>query len=64
MLSKRTIAISAFVLLSTHAAALAFLGPKSRGAFVSDVIQLALGVLVILACLHTSERSESVERYF
>jgi diguanylate cyclase (GGDEF)-like protein len=58
------IVISAFVLLAMHALVLGTLGTSRWGAFFSDFIQLVLGLIVVVVCMNTSDRSEKMARDF
>jgi len=51
-------------LLVSHAGVLAGLGTRSAGPFLSNLLQLTLGVLCVPACLAASRRSGSLGRYF
>ena len=51
-------------LLVAHAAVLAGLGTRSAGPFLSNLLQLTLGILCVPACLAASRRSGSLGRYF
>jgi len=51
-------------LLVAHAAVLASLGTGADGPVLSNLLQLALGVLCVPACLEASRRSGSLGRYF
>ena len=51
-------------MLVAHAAVLASLGTGAAGPLLSNLLQLALGVLCVPACLEASRRSGSLGRYF
>ena len=60
MSGERTVLSAAAVLFLAHVAIVAMLGTSAPGATLSDVIQLSLGGLVILACLAAAKRSEGL----
>ena len=51
-------------MLVAHAAVLAGFGTGSGGPFLSNLLQLALGILCVPACLEASRRSGSLGQYF
>src|SRR5215212_11101327 len=53
-----------FVLLAAHAALLGFVGTTPPGPFLSDCIQLAMGLVYLLAAWQASLRSGSFGRDF
>lgn len=55
---------SAGVLFLGHAGAILWLGTHALGPIISDLIQLVLGCLVLLACLSAAERSTALPKYF
>lgn len=65
MLSKsRTIVGAGYGLLLTHAAVLMFLGTRPPGPFLSDLIQMTLGMLVVLCCFRAARGCEGLSRHF
>jgi hypothetical protein len=54
--------IAGAVLLLAHVVVVATFGTAARGPFLSDLLQLTLGVLVAVACLRASQRSEGLAR--
>ena len=61
---SRTVVTLACVLLVGHIASVVWLGTAENGALLSDLIQLALGILVFLACFSAASRSTSFTKYF
>jgi diguanylate cyclase (GGDEF)-like protein len=61
---SRAIVTAAGALWLTHIAVLLGLGNRPPGPFLSDIIQLALGGLVIAALVHAAARSEGMARAF
>jgi hypothetical protein len=62
LLRERNQMIAAVVLLLGHVGVIATLGTAARGPFLSDLLQLTLGGLVILACFRAGRRSEGLSR--
>jgi hypothetical protein len=62
--SSRRLAVAALVLFGAHAAVLLGLGTDRPGPFLSDLMQLALGITLIVASLQAARRSDSLGRYF
>jgi diguanylate cyclase (GGDEF)-like protein len=62
LLRERNLMIAGVVLLLVHVGVLTTVGSKTRGPLLSDLLQLALGGLVILACLGANRRSEGLAR--
>jgi hypothetical protein len=61
---SRTIVIVAGLLWLVHIGVVAALGTKFPGAVFSDLLQLALGVVMIYAAVDASRRSEGLARSF
>src|SRR5579864_3179736 len=51
-------------MLCAHAISIIRFGPTPTGAFISDVIQLALGLLLLPLTLFTASRSHNVSRHY
>src|SRR5271166_521201 len=51
------------ILVVGQAIVIATLGPRTLGALFSDVTQLALGLICILACIEAFRRSHGTARY-
>ena len=64
MLSRRAVIASGTLLVLTHVAVITLIGPSWRGALLSNLIQLGLGILTILASLQTAFRCGRLGRYF
>ncbi|HEY6339026.1 MAG TPA: GGDEF domain-containing protein [Candidatus Sulfotelmatobacter sp.] len=54
--------IAAVVLLVAHVGVVSIFGTATRGPLLSDLLQVTLGGLVLLACLRASHRSEGLSR--
>src|SRR3981081_3542448 len=64
MLSSRKVMPVACLLWGSHAAVLLVFGTRGHGPILSDLIQLALGLLTVLTVLGAAKRSDSFGRYF
>lgn len=62
--NSRKIIVAACALLAAHAAVLFRLGDTRVGSYLSDMIELVLGVALIIFALRASRRSSSLGRYF
>lgn len=62
MLRERNLMVVAGVLLLAHVGVVATFGAAARGPLMSDVLQLTLGGLVVLACTRASRRSQGLAR--
>ena len=60
MQRERNLVIAAVVLLLLHVGVVTAFGTGARGPFLSDLLQLTLGVLVALASFRASRRSEGL----
>jgi hypothetical protein len=63
MRSLRTALIAGFVLLVVQVGVVVALGTSTHGSFVSNLIQLGLGILVVIASLRAAHRSEALGRH-
>ena len=54
----------AVILLGAHAAVIAFLGNRMPGPVLSDLVQLGLGVLALIAAFQAARRSRAFPRLF
>ena len=63
MRSLRTALIAGFALLIVQAGVVVVLGTSPHGSFVSNLIQLGLGILVVIASLRAAHRSEALGRH-
>jgi diguanylate cyclase (GGDEF)-like protein len=63
VLRTRSVAAAA-ILLMAHITLVATLGTSSPGPFLSDLIQLTLGGLLVFACFQANRRSEGLPRSF
>jgi diguanylate cyclase (GGDEF)-like protein len=61
---KLTPAIVAAILFLAHIVVVATLGTTRPGPLLSDCIQFTLGVVLVLACIQASRRSEGLARSF
>ena len=59
----RVALIAGFVLLLVQVGIIVILGTSPRGSFFSNLIQLGLGILVIIASLRAAHRSEALGRH-
>src|SRR5260370_29815145 len=64
MLSSPKVVPVACLLWGMHAAVLLGFGTRGHGPLLSDLIQLALGLLTVLTVLGAAKRSDSFGRYF
>jgi diguanylate cyclase (GGDEF)-like protein len=64
MLASRTTIGAACVLLLAQAAIIARLGSQHSGALLSDLIQVAIGILCVLTSIQAFKRSGNVARYY
>jgi diguanylate cyclase (GGDEF)-like protein len=64
MFSARKVMPVACLLWGMHAAVLLVFGTRGHGPLVSDLIQLALGLLTVMTVLGAAKRSDSFGRYF
>src|SRR5260370_34985798 len=64
MLSSTKVMPVAWLLRVLHAAVLLGFGSRGHGPLLSDLIQLALGLLTVLTVLGAAKRSDSFGRYF
>jgi two-component system, cell cycle sensor histidine kinase and response regulator CckA len=64
MTSRRYLLITAIALLAAHAVVLKWLGDAWPGPILSDLVQLCIGILVLLACLQAARRSQVFGRLF
>ena len=64
ILSQRVAIVSGSLLVLTHVAVIALIGPSWRGALFSNTIQLGLGILAILVALQTSRGCARLGRHF
>jgi two-component system, cell cycle sensor histidine kinase and response regulator CckA len=62
--SLRPIVSVLLCLLGLHVAIIATLGGHKPGSVLSDLIQLALDILTVVACLHAARRSSTFGRVF
>jgi diguanylate cyclase (GGDEF)-like protein len=62
--SSRNIMFGGFGLLLVHALVLGVFGTSGPGPFLSDLTQLTLGILVLVACSQASGRSGNLGRHF
>src|SRR5882724_10135707 len=62
--SSRTLVIAAGLLWLLHIGVVAELGTRFPGAVFSDLLQFALGVVMIYAAVDASRRSEGLARSF
>lgn len=60
MLRERNLMIAGGVLLLAHVGVVTAFGTAARGPFLSDLLQLTLGVMVAVACFRASRRSEGL----
>jgi diguanylate cyclase (GGDEF)-like protein len=60
----RKILISAATLVGLHALSLATLGDSKWGAFSSDTVQMALGIMLVWLCWRAMQNSQSLARNF
>jgi diguanylate cyclase (GGDEF)-like protein len=63
MRSLRIALIAGFVLLVLQIGVVVALGTSPHGSFVSNLIQLGLGILVVIASLRAAHRSEALGRH-
>ena len=64
MRSSRNIMFAGFGLLLVHALVLSVLGTSRPGPFLSDLIQLLIGVTLLVACSQAGVRSGNLGRHF
>jgi len=64
MTSRRYLLFTAIALLAAHAAVLKWLGDAWPGPILSDLVQLCIGILVLVACLQATRRSQVFGRLF
>ena len=64
MSDSRKVIVAACALLTAHAAVLLRFGTTRLGSFLSDAVELILGVALVLLALQASRRSSSLGRYF
>jgi two-component system, cell cycle sensor histidine kinase and response regulator CckA len=64
MTSRRYLLFTAIALLAAHAAVLKWLGDAWPGPILSDLVQLCIGILVLVACLQAARRSQVFGRLF
>jgi len=62
LLRERNLMIAGAVLLLAHVVVVATFGTAAPGPFLSDLLQLALGGLVAIACFRANRRSEGLAR--
>ena len=64
MLSRKAVIVSGGLLGFAHIAVVTAVGPSWRGALLSNLIQLATGILTVQVTLQTSRRSAGLSRRF
>src|SRR5271165_2566465 len=64
MLSRRAVIVSGGLLAFAHIAQVTAIGPSRRGALLSNLIQLTLGILTLQVTLQTSRRCAGLSRRF
>lgn len=64
MSTERTIGLAGGGLFLAHVGAIATLGTAPPGPFISDLIQLGIGTLVVIASIQAGRRSEGLARSF
>ena len=64
MTPRRYLLFTAIALLAAHAAVLKWLGDAWPGPILSDLVQLSIGILVLVACLEAARRSQVFGRLF
>ena len=64
MLSRKAVIVSGGLLAFAHIAVVTAIGPSWRGALLSNLIQLATGILTVQVTLQTSRRSAGLSRRF